>query len=118
MLSLDTDQSIWAGVGNCDKWKKVTKNVIAKQILDVTENHMLIEKIVIQVIHVGFIFSCQKITLEDLSDSKSVADEKSMKSAEHSVNSLATATHETSNVAVYEVWMHIEKELLLSVIKF
>lgn len=57
--------------------------------------------------HVEFIFilftSCQKITLEELSDSKSVVDEKSMKSAEHSVNSLATATHETSNVAVYEV---------------
>ncbi|XP_053543436.1 retinal guanylyl cyclase 2 [Ictalurus punctatus] len=53
--------------------------------------------------------SKRKITLEELSDSvKSVADEKSMKSAEHSVNSLATATHETSNVAVYEgdwVWL-------------
>ncbi|KAF4086392.1 hypothetical protein AMELA_G00105810 [Ameiurus melas] len=48
--------------------------------------------------------SKRKITLEELSDSvKSVADEKSMKSAEHSVNSLATATHETSNVAVYEM---------------
>lgn len=52
----------------------------------------------------SFHVSCQKITLEELSDSKSMADEKSMKSAEHSVNSLATATHETSNVAVYEVW--------------
>ncbi|KAG7321608.1 hypothetical protein KOW79_014466 [Hemibagrus wyckioides] len=52
--------------------------------------------------------SKRKITLEELSDSKSVADEKSMRSAEHSVNSLATATHETSNVAVYEgdwVWL-------------
>ncbi|GAA6087144.1 retinal guanylyl cyclase 2 [Tachysurus ichikawai] len=52
--------------------------------------------------------SKRKITLEELSDSKSVADEKSMRSAEHSINSLATATHETSNVAVYEgdwVWL-------------
>ncbi|XP_026790472.3 retinal guanylyl cyclase 2 [Pangasianodon hypophthalmus] len=52
--------------------------------------------------------SKRKITLEELSDSKSIADEKSMRSAEHSVNSLAAATHETSNVAVYEgdwVWL-------------
>ncbi|XP_027006590.2 retinal guanylyl cyclase 2 [Tachysurus fulvidraco] len=52
--------------------------------------------------------SKRKITLEELSDSKSVADEKSVRSAEHSINSLATATHETSNVAVYEgdwVWL-------------
>uniref|UniRef100_W5JXJ2 Guanylate cyclase n=1 Tax=Astyanax mexicanus TaxID=7994 RepID=W5JXJ2_ASTMX len=50
--------------------------------------------------------SRQKITLEDLSDSKSLLDEKSVRS--HSVNSLATATHENSNVAVYEgdwVWL-------------
>ncbi|MCJ8740375.1 hypothetical protein PDJAM_G00058240 [Pangasius djambal] len=47
--------------------------------------------------------SKRKITLEELSDSKSIADEKSMRSAEHSVNSLAAATHETSNVAVYEM---------------
>ncbi|XP_062872456.1 retinal guanylyl cyclase 2 [Trichomycterus rosablanca] len=52
--------------------------------------------------------SKRKITLQELSDSKSIADEKSMRSVEHSVNSLATATHETSNVAVYEgdwVWL-------------
>ncbi|XP_053363646.1 retinal guanylyl cyclase 2 isoform X2 [Clarias gariepinus] len=52
--------------------------------------------------------SKRKITLEEFSDSKSAADEKSVRSAEHSVNSLATATHETSNVAVYEgdwVWL-------------
>ncbi|KAK1786362.1 hypothetical protein P4O66_018064 [Electrophorus voltai] len=51
-----------------------------------------------------------KITLEDLSESKSVIDEKSTKSADrsHSVVSLTTATHKTSNVAVYEgdwVWL-------------
>ncbi|TSK49648.1 Retinal guanylyl cyclase 2 [Bagarius yarrelli] len=52
--------------------------------------------------------SKRKVTLEEISDSKSVGDEKSMRSADHSVNSLATATHETSNVAVYEgdwVWL-------------
>lgn len=44
----------------------------------------------------------QKITLEDLSESKSVLDEKSADPS-HSVNSMQTATHETTNVAVYEV---------------
>ncbi|XP_041919632.1 retinal guanylyl cyclase 2 [Alosa sapidissima] len=54
--------------------------------------------------------SKQKITLEDLTDSKSVIDDKSTKSADpfQSENSVGTVTHETSNVAVYEgdwVWM-------------
>ena len=46
----------------------------------------------------------QKITLEDLSESKSAIEDKSM-SAErsHSVNTIQTTTHETTNVAVYEV---------------
>lgn len=44
----------------------------------------------------------QKITLEDLSESKSVLDEKSADPS-HSINSNQTATHETTNVAVYEV---------------
>ncbi|CAL8360912.1 unnamed protein product [Merluccius merluccius] len=54
--------------------------------------------------------SKRKITLEDLSESKSAIEDKSMKSAErsHSVNSIQTTTHETTNVAVYEgdwVWL-------------
>lgn len=44
----------------------------------------------------------QKITLEDLSESKSALEEKSADRS-HSVNSMQTATHETTNVAVYEV---------------
>lgn len=44
----------------------------------------------------------QKITLEDLSESRSALDEKSGDRS-HSVNSMQTATHETTNVAVYEV---------------
>lgn len=44
----------------------------------------------------------QKITLEDLSESRSALDEKSADPS-HSVNSMQTATHENSNVAVYEV---------------
>ncbi len=44
----------------------------------------------------------QKITLEDLSESKSALEEKSADHS-HSVNSMQTATHETTNVAVYEV---------------
>lgn len=59
-----------------------------------------------------FIFDVsQKITLEDLSESKSAIEEKSVKSGEnsHSVNSIQTATQETTNVAVYEVgWLHVE----------
>lgn len=43
----------------------------------------------------------QKITLEDLSESKSALEEKSADRS-HSVNSMQTATHETTNVAVYE----------------
>lgn len=39
--------------------------------------------------------------MEDLSESKSIIDEKSTRS--ESATSLATATHENSNVAVYEV---------------
>ncbi|XP_056329816.1 retinal guanylyl cyclase 2 isoform X2 [Danio aesculapii] len=52
--------------------------------------------------------SKRKITLEDLSDSKSYIEEKSTGDRSRSVNSMATATHETSNVAVYEgdwVWL-------------
>ncbi|XP_071372735.1 retinal guanylyl cyclase 2 [Centroberyx affinis] len=54
--------------------------------------------------------SKMKITLEDLSESKSAMEEKSMRSGDrsHSVNSAQTATHETTNVAVYEgdwVWL-------------
>ncbi|PWA20237.1 hypothetical protein CCH79_00003603, partial [Gambusia affinis] len=48
-----------------------------------------------------------KITLEDLSESRSALDEKSADPS-HSVNSMQTATHENSNVAVYEgdwVWL-------------
>ncbi|KAM6933933.1 retinal guanylyl cyclase 2 [Xenentodon cancila] len=51
--------------------------------------------------------SKKKITLEDLSESKSVLDEKSADPS-HSVNSMQTATHENSSVAVYEgdwVWL-------------
>ncbi|KAM6945893.1 retinal guanylyl cyclase 2 [Aplochiton taeniatus] len=55
--------------------------------------------------------SKKKITLEDLSGSKSMIEEKSMRSCadlSHSVHSTVTATHETTNVAVYEgdwVWL-------------
>lgn len=47
----------------------------------------------------------QKITLEDLSESKSAIEDKSVQSGDrsHSVNSIQTTTHETTNVAVYEV---------------
>ncbi|XP_055370084.1 retinal guanylyl cyclase 2 isoform X2 [Betta splendens] len=51
--------------------------------------------------------SKKKITLEDLSESKSVLDEKSADPS-HSMNSMQAATHETTNVAVYEgdwVWL-------------
>uniref|UniRef100_UPI0037E6F874 retinal guanylyl cyclase 2 n=1 Tax=Semicossyphus pulcher TaxID=241346 RepID=UPI0037E6F874 len=51
--------------------------------------------------------SKKKITLEDLSESKSALEEKSVDRS-HSVNSMQTATHETTNVAVYEgdwVWL-------------
>ncbi|RVE64529.1 hypothetical protein OJAV_G00126890 [Oryzias javanicus] len=51
--------------------------------------------------------SKKKITLEDLSESKSALDEKSADPS-HSMNSMQTATHENSNVAVYEgdwVWL-------------
>lgn len=44
----------------------------------------------------------KKITLEDLSESKSGLEEKSVERP-HSVNSMQTASHETTNVAVYEV---------------
>lgn len=44
----------------------------------------------------------QKITLEDLTESKSVLEDKSADRS-HSVNSMQTATHETTNIAVYEV---------------
>ncbi|KAM4627243.1 retinal guanylyl cyclase 2 [Polymixia lowei] len=51
-----------------------------------------------------------KITLEDLTESKSAIDDKSVKSIDHShsVTSIQTVTHETTNVAVYEgdwVWL-------------
>ncbi|XP_059930488.1 retinal guanylyl cyclase 2 isoform X1 [Gadus macrocephalus] len=54
--------------------------------------------------------SKRKITLEDLSESKSAIEDKSTRSNErsHSVNSIRTTTHETTNVAVYEgdwVWL-------------
>ncbi|XP_046891893.1 retinal guanylyl cyclase 2 [Hypomesus transpacificus] len=54
--------------------------------------------------------SKRKITLEDLSESKSAMDEKSTRSIDpsHSVNSLQTETHESTNVAIYEgdwVWL-------------
>uniref|UniRef100_A0A8C7V1K3 Guanylate cyclase n=1 Tax=Oncorhynchus mykiss TaxID=8022 RepID=A0A8C7V1K3_ONCMY len=54
--------------------------------------------------------SKRKITLEDLGDSKSAIDNNSMHSGDphHSVDSITTATHETTNVAVYEgdwVWL-------------
>uniref|UniRef100_A0A3Q0SQE5 Guanylate cyclase n=1 Tax=Amphilophus citrinellus TaxID=61819 RepID=A0A3Q0SQE5_AMPCI len=51
--------------------------------------------------------SKKKITLEDLTDSKSTLEEKSADPS-HSVNSMQTETHETTNVAVYEgdwVWL-------------
>ncbi|XP_026147785.1 retinal guanylyl cyclase 2 [Mastacembelus armatus] len=51
--------------------------------------------------------SKKKITLEDLSDSKSALEDKSADPS-HSVNSIQAATHETTNVAVYEgdwVWL-------------
>nr|XP_046246233.1 retinal guanylyl cyclase 2 isoform X2 [Scatophagus argus] len=51
--------------------------------------------------------SKKKITLEDLSESRSALEEKSGDRS-HSVNSMQTATHETTSVAVYEgdwVWL-------------
>ncbi|XP_077350432.1 retinal guanylyl cyclase 2 isoform X2 [Festucalex cinctus] len=51
--------------------------------------------------------SKRKITLEDMSESKSALEEKSADRS-HSVNSMHTATHETTNVAVFEgdwVWL-------------
>ncbi|XP_061828717.2 retinal guanylyl cyclase 2 isoform X1 [Nerophis lumbriciformis] len=51
--------------------------------------------------------SKRKITLEDLSESKSALEEKSAERS-HSVHSMQTATHETTNVAVFEgdwVWL-------------
>uniref|UniRef100_A0AAZ1XAS3 Guanylate cyclase n=1 Tax=Oreochromis aureus TaxID=47969 RepID=A0AAZ1XAS3_OREAU len=51
--------------------------------------------------------SKKKITLEDLSESRSALEEKSADPS-HSVNSMQTETHETTNVAVYEgdwVWL-------------
>ncbi|XP_034720813.1 retinal guanylyl cyclase 2 [Etheostoma cragini] len=51
--------------------------------------------------------SKKKITLEDLSESKSALEDKSA-NCSHSVNSMQTETHETTNVAVYEgdwVWL-------------
>ncbi|XP_069003396.1 retinal guanylyl cyclase 2 [Embiotoca jacksoni] len=51
--------------------------------------------------------SKKKITLEDLSMSKSALEEKSADISQ-SMNSIQTATHETTNVAVYEgdwVWL-------------
>ncbi|XP_068601213.1 retinal guanylyl cyclase 2 [Brachionichthys hirsutus] len=51
--------------------------------------------------------SKKKITLEDLSESKSALEDKSADRS-HSVNSMQTETHETTNVAVYEgdwVWL-------------
>ncbi|XP_019742856.1 retinal guanylyl cyclase 2 isoform X2 [Hippocampus comes] len=51
--------------------------------------------------------SKRKITLEDMSESKSGLEEKSVDRS-HSVNSMHTATHETTNVAVFEgdwVWL-------------
>ncbi|XP_029302359.1 retinal guanylyl cyclase 2 [Cottoperca gobio] len=56
--------------------------------------------------------SKKKITLEDLSESKSTLEEKSGDRS-HSVNSTQAATHETTNVAVYEgdwVWLKKFKE--------
>lgn len=53
----------------------------------------------------------QKITLEDMSESKSGLEEKSVDRS-HSVNSMHTATHETTNVAVFEV-NHSEKGIIL-----
>nr|AYD91338.1 Olfactory guanylyl cyclase GC-D [Lepisosteus platyrhincus] len=54
--------------------------------------------------------SKRKLTLDDLSDSKSTIEGKSVKSMaqSQSVNSITAATHESSNVAVYEgdwVWL-------------
>ncbi|XP_034023864.1 retinal guanylyl cyclase 2 [Thalassophryne amazonica] len=51
--------------------------------------------------------SKKKITLEDLTDSRCGLDEKSTDPS-HSVNSMQEATHETTNVAVFEgdwVWL-------------
>ncbi|KAK5929123.1 hypothetical protein CgunFtcFv8_010384 [Champsocephalus gunnari] len=51
--------------------------------------------------------SNKKLNLEDLGDSKSAIEEKTGDRS-HSVNSLQTTTHETTNVAVYEgdwVWL-------------
>ncbi|XP_047191823.1 retinal guanylyl cyclase 2 [Scophthalmus maximus] len=51
--------------------------------------------------------SKKRITLEDLSESKSHLEEKSADHS-HSMNSMQTATHDTTNVAVYEgdwVWL-------------
>ncbi|XP_061137663.1 retinal guanylyl cyclase 2 [Syngnathus typhle] len=51
--------------------------------------------------------SKRKITLEDMSESRSAVEEKSA-DRPHSVNSMHTVTHETTNVAVFEgdlVWL-------------
>ncbi|XP_028320283.1 retinal guanylyl cyclase 2 [Gouania willdenowi] len=56
--------------------------------------------------------SKKRITLEDLSESKSALEDKSG-DISHSVNSIHAATHETTNVAVYEgdwVWLKKFKE--------
>uniref|UniRef100_A0A667WPT8 Guanylate cyclase n=2 Tax=Myripristis murdjan TaxID=586833 RepID=A0A667WPT8_9TELE len=54
--------------------------------------------------------SNRKLTLDDLSESKSGVEDRSVKSVDrsHSVHSIVTATQETTNVAVYEgdwVWL-------------
>ena len=60
-----------------------------------------------------FCGASQKITLEDLSESKSAMDEKSTRSIDpsHSVNSLQTETHESTNVAIYEVGKTLQRNI-------
>ncbi|KAM8904512.1 retinal guanylyl cyclase 2 isoform 3-T3 [Spinachia spinachia] len=63
--------------------------------------------------------SRKKITLEDLSESKSALEDKST-DLSHSVNSMHTATHETTNVAVHEgdwVWLKKFHEGQFKVVK-
>uniref|UniRef100_A0AAQ4QUP1 Guanylate cyclase n=1 Tax=Gasterosteus aculeatus aculeatus TaxID=481459 RepID=A0AAQ4QUP1_GASAC len=63
--------------------------------------------------------SRKRITLEDLSESKSALEDKST-DLSHSVNSMHTATHENTNVAVHEgdwVWLKKFEEGQFKVMK-
>ncbi|KAL6116406.1 uncharacterized protein ACO6RY_01031 [Pungitius sinensis] len=63
--------------------------------------------------------SRKRITLDDLSESKSAVEDKST-DLSHSINSMHTVTHETTNVAVHEgdwVWLKKFQEGQFKVVK-